>query len=427
MIPVNVIKSRLKRVQQSLQGTDGGAALLVSSAAEIIKTRDLYYPYRQNSDFYYLTGSELRGALLLLSSKRKKPLLIASPTSASTRLWEGKFPSPKRLAEELDCEIIFTKNRLSDTKRHLLGADTLYFGDDPRCESFQIAKEIISLPSHRVQQLPRRLARAGCVLDQMRLIKDPSEVALIVKAAQISAQAMNEASRMLRAGVTEQRIAEEIDHSFRSSSAEPAFATIVAGGSNAATLHHRPSSRRLKRGELVLIDWGAEVYHYCSDTTRVFPVGGTFSPELGDLYQVVLDAQQAAIKTAKAGVSISKVYDTACKKMAQGLKDMRIFNGSQAGIIKNPKFKKLFPHSIGHSLGIDVHDVGDLRDSRRGILQKGMVLTIEPGLYFSRRTKSIPACGIRIEDDILVGEKSSEVLTKMIPKAKVEIENLLAG
>jgi Xaa-Pro aminopeptidase len=257
------------------------------------------------------------------------------------------------------------------------------------------------------------------------MVKDPSEIAHIRKAAEITEGALHHLLPLVEAGTKEREIAAFIEYFYRVHEAEPAFGTIVATGPSAATLHYHALSRSLKKGELLLIDTGAEYGMYAADITRMIPVGGTTTPELRDLHDIVLRAQMVAISKIKPGVLISDVYNADARELTYGLKYLGILKGSVAQLLKKGAFKTWFPHGIGHSLGIDVHDVSPSGSSIP--LEPGMVITIEPGLYFQKPTGPLPTCGVRIEDDVLVTARGYEVLTRdALTKDLDKLSDLLA-
>jgi Xaa-Pro aminopeptidase len=256
------------------------------------------------------------------------------------------------------------------------------------------------------------------------MVKDPSEIAHIRKAAEITEGALMHVLPLIEAGTKEREVAAFIEYFYRVHGAEPAFGTIVATGPSAATLHYHSLSRTLKTGELLLIDTGAEFGMYASDITRMIPVGGTTTSELQDLHDIVLRAQMMAIRKIKPGVMMNEVYNAAARELTYGLKYLGILKGSVSQLLKKGAFKAWFPHGIGHSLGIDVHDVSPSGPAIP--LEKGMVVTIEPGLYFQKPTGPLPACGVRIEDDVLVTARGHEVLTRdALPKDLGQVSDLL--
>jgi Xaa-Pro aminopeptidase len=260
----------------------------------------------------------------------------------------------------------------------------------------------------------------------MRLFKEPGEVKLIREAAAITNHALFETMPFVIPGQAESTIAATIEYWFRLQGATTGFNTIAATGPSAATLHYSHQSRALKRGDLLLIDCGAEHRLYSADITRVVPVGGVFSGPSKEVYEIVLAAQKAAIKAVKNNVLIRTVYDAAARELTHGLVSLGVLRGKVSALMAKKAYKPYFPHGIGHSLGLDVHDVGNLRGNNAAVLKSGMVFTIEPGLYFPKKVRNVPACGVRIEDDVLVTARGAEVLSVGFPKETREIESLFA-
>jgi Xaa-Pro aminopeptidase len=278
--------------------------------------------------------------------------------------------------------------------------------------SGEIRRELGSLSALHLRNLPSRVGDAELFLATLRCIKDSHEVAAIREAAKLTSATLIHAAQYIRRGMREREVAALIDYFYRSNGAEPSFGTIVATGKSAATLHYRALDRTLRAGELVLIDTGCELDMYACDVSRTIPVEGEVAPELEAVYSAVVSAQHAAIKTVRAGVHISAVYKAAAVELTHGLKELGVLRGKVSQLVAKGAFKPWFPHGIGHSLGIDVHDVSPNPSERLGVLQPGMVITIEPGLYFSQKTAHVPACGVRIEDDVLVTSRGCAILTE---------------
>jgi Xaa-Pro aminopeptidase len=266
----------------------------------------------------------------------------------------------------------------------------------------------------------------------MRLFKSAAELKLMRYAAQVSAQAHVKAMQLCVAGKYEYQVEADIVHHFMQSGLRNvAYPSIVAGGKNACTLHYTENSDKLKNGDLLLIDAGAECDHYAADITRTFPVSGTFSEPQALLYQLVLDAQFAAIEQIRPNVPWNAAHDASVEVLTKGLVKLGLLKGSVSKLIKNEKYKQFYMHRIGHWLGMDVHDVGDYKVNQEWrLLQAGMVLTVEPGLYIPENCKSVDkkwrGIGIRIEDDVLVTKNGYEILTHEVPKTIAEIETLMA-
>ena len=263
------------------------------------------------------------------------------------------------------------------------------------------------------------------MLAELRLYKDPHEVKLIQHAAKVTSDAICLAIQATRAGMREYEIRATLEGAFQQHGCEVGFQSIVATGKSAATLHYVTANRILRRRDLILLDCGAEYQNYSADISRVYPVSGRFTDEQAELYNVVLDAQKAAINKIKDGVKIATVYMAAARKLTAGLRRLKVLHGDTANLIKKGAYLPYFMHSIGHSLGLDVHDIGKLRGNNRATLRKGMVFTVEPGLYFSKPVKDIPACGIRIEDDVLVTSNGCKILTRDCPKEIAQLEALM--
>jgi len=404
-----IFRSRVKKALAILAQSGSPEALIVSGNPSAIRSRDTHFPYRPNSDLFYLTGSTSGEITLVLRPHSKQPVvLIAPPTDPLKNLWEGAPAPIKPLAKFLNPELVTTSDPLKAVLNALRGCSTAYLQSIPGTVSAAAKADLSNRGAHALRGLPTSLVEAEALTAKLRLIKDPSEVAAIKESATITADAIANALPLIEAGVRERDIAAFLEYFYKVHEAEPAFGTIIASGPSAATLHYHALSRKLKKGELVLIDTGAEHNMYASDISRMIPVGGQLSPELKDLYDIVLRAQLMAIKKVRPGVEISEVYKAAATELTYGLKYLGILKGPVPHLMKKGAFKEWFPHGIGHSLGIDVHDASP---AKAITLEKGMVVTIEPGLYFQKPTGPLPVCGVRIEDDVLVTTRGHEVLT----------------
>lgn len=420
-----VFRQRLRQIKKQFESCSHASALIISSNPEVLCSRDTHYPFRQNSDFYYLTGSQARNVTLLLNSKRKYPVLFAGKPDPKREIWEGKGPNLKLLAKDLGAELILTDTALSDLMSELKGIETLYHQNIVGTLSYQVASRLQAISAHERGSHPRSLSLAEVILEPMRKFKSKDEISAIVKACAVTNEGLLTILPLIRAGMAEAEIAHTLEYAFKLEGANAAFTTIVATGPSAATLHHTDYRRKLKKGDLVLIDCGAQLDMYCADITRVLPVSKHFSPIQRELYSIVLNAQKAAISAIKHKVQIKQVHAAAIEVISEGLLALKVLKGSIKTIIKQELYKEFFMHGIGHTLGIDVHDVGNVRSNSDAILEEGMVVTIEPGLYFQRPNGKIPPCGIRIEDDILVTRYGSEILSAGFPKEPDQIEELL--
>lgn len=420
-------RARIARLKKKFNDCrDYSSALLLSSNPLMTRSRDDFHEYRANSNFYYLTGDQSQDLALLIAKPLKRPVLFMRRRTPKELLWDGGLPNMKPLAEELGADLVIADNMRKEILAHLKDCNHLYHDNFPGTLSWSIARELIEIPSHERGNLPLHFSHCDAVLIPARMHKEKYEVDLIRRANEITNEGLLYIAPRLDPGLTEAHAARTIEYVFRMNDAATAFGTIVAGGAEAAVLHHRASDRKLKRGEMVLIDCGAEYKLYCGDITRVVPCGGTFSPEQRDVYEVVLAAQKAALKNVRAGVKIAKAYDAAARVMTEGLIELKVLRGKASELFEKKAFLPYFPHGIGHSLGIDVHDVGNLRGNKEATLEAGMVITVEPGLYFPKKIGKVPACGVRIEDNVLVTAKGCEILSAGFPKELSEIEALAA-
>ncbi len=404
---------RVNRVLQLLKRENAPSALVVSSNPLQTRSRDTHYPFRQNSDLYYLTGSMCQDTSLVLNPHSKTPVLFITPPKDATKVvWEGAQPSLTPAIKQLKAEVIATNDPLKALLQAVRGVKTAYLQSGINNASSDLKRELSRRSRLELRLLPTSIIDSDQLMAQLRLYKDAEEVALISRASEITSQALIHALPLIRDGVTEREIAAFLEYFYTSNDATQAFGTIVATGRSAATLHYHSLNKTLRKGELLLIDTGAEYEMYAADISRTIPVNGSCSPALRDLYEIVLRAQLKAIEGVRPGVAVQKIYDIAARELAYGLRYFGIVHGTIAQILKGAEFKKYFPHGIGHSLGIDVHDVSTGPNDRVAVLEKGMVITIEPGLYFSQPTGPLPACGVRIEDDVLVTARGHEVLTQ---------------
>jgi Xaa-Pro aminopeptidase len=419
----NTHASRIKKALKLLNESGSPDSLLVSSNPHAVRSRDINFPYRQNSDLFYLTGSSHEALTLLLRPHAKEEIvLVAPPPDAHQTLWEGAQPSLAPLARELGAELVLTKDPLTTLRGLLRGTDTVYLQSVAGSVSAELRREFSTRSAIAMRGLPSRIGEAERFTAKLRCIKDTAEVAAIHRAGDLTSAALLHIAQYVRPGIREREIAALIEYLYRLHGAEPAFGTIIASGKSAATLHYRSLAKTLRSGELLLIDTGCELNMYSCDVSRTVPVGLEINPVLREVYETVLRAQKAAIAKVKPGVHINDIYKAAAIELTRGLQELKVLKGSLTQLLQKGAFKTWFPHGIGHSLGIDVHDVSPGSNDRLFTLEKGMVITVEPGLYFSKPIRGIPACGVRIEDDVLVTAKGCEVLTESVfPKEFDEV------
>lgn len=389
------------------------------------RSADQHYPYRANSDLYYLTGCTSPDTTLVVRGNQTPAvILIVPPEDPVKKLWEGLSPSIAPIAKKIGATVIKTKEPLRTVRELLKGTDTVHSQALPGTTSNSIRQEFANRQGETPRNAPTTLGNADLLLSAMRLIKSPSEVAAIKTAGSVTGEILYAILPLITPGTKEHEIVALIDYYYRLCGGEPAFGTIVASGVSAATLHYHAATRTLKKGDFLLIDTGIELDMYAADITRTIPVGEITEAQR-TIYGAVLAAQKAAIKKVTHGALIRDIYLAAARELTEGLKEVGILKGKTSTLLNRGAFKPYFPHGIGHSLGIDVHDVGGLRGNQEAKLQAGMVFTVEPGIYLPKASKHLPPLGIRIEDDVLVKKKGCDVLTeKAFPKDLEQVSRL---
>ncbi len=427
-----------KRRKHLMQCIGIGNIALISSAGVRVRNRDVDYPFRQDSDFYYLTGFNEPDALAVFIPGRSQGeyILFCREFDEKKALWEGAHAGLEGAIKHYAADDSFPIDDIDDIVSGMLENKTKVFypmGRDTDLDhSLQEWIRHIRSQSRSGVMAPAELASIEPIVHEMRLFKSAAELKLMRYAAQISAEAHVKAMQLCVAGKYEYQVEADIVHHFMQSGLRNvAYPSIVAGGKNACTLHYTENSDKLKNGDLLLIDAGAECDHYAADITRTFPISGKFSEPQALLYQLVLDAQFAAIEQIKPNVPWNAAHDASVEVLTKGLVKLGLLKGTVSKLIKNEKYKQFYMHRIGHWLGMDVHDVGDYKIHQEWrLLQAGMVLTVEPGLYIPEDCKSVDkkwrGIGIRIEDDVLVTKNGYEILTHEVPKTITEIETLMA-
>ena len=427
----SVFAQRRARLIKSMQA---GVAL-VPTADERLRNRDSHYPYRYDSYFYYLSGFTEPGAVLVLvAGDKPKSVLFCRDKDPKSEIWDGRRYGPRAARRRFGFDESYSLSKLDEIVPRLLADQpSLYYamGADVAWD----ARLLGWLNQVRAQTragvtAPTQIKDVRLILDEMRLIKGVQELAVMRQAAQIAASAHSRAMRAVRPGKREYEIEAELIHEFRRRGAQaPAYTPIVAGGANACVLHYVENRAILRDGDLLLIDAGCELDGYASDLTRTFPVNGKFKGPQKAVYEMVLAAQDAAIKNVKSGASWIAPHEAALKALAQGMIDLGLCKGSRDSVIESGDYQRFYMHRTGHWLGLDVHDAGEYkRDGKWRTLRPGMVLTVEPGCYI-RPAKNVPKkfwnTGVRIEDDVLVTAQGREVLTHAAPKKIEDIEHLM--
>lgn len=434
-LPMAVYAERRRQLMARL---GKGVAVLLHSAPAAVRNADAEYPYRQHSDFHYLTGLDEPDALALLLPGRSAGefILFLKPSDPVMAVWVGESAGLEKALTLYGASESYAFDEADECLPGLVeGCHTLCYplAVDSRTDA-TVARLLAALRA-RVRQgvvAPWQSRHLPHDLHELRLVKSEDEIALMRAAAAISAEAHCAAMRMCRPGLFEYQVEAALqgvcaEHGVRAM----AYTSIVAGGANACVLHYIRNHDRLQDGDLLLIDAGAEWYCYAADITRTFPVNGRFSESQKALYQWVLDAQLAAIDTVKPGVRWNRPHDVAVDVLTQGMVSLGLLRGRVSRLVKEGAYRRFYMHRTGHWLGMDVHDVGDYRvNGRWRTLKPGMVLTVEPGLYVPADADDVEACwrgtGIRIEDDVLVTGEGHEVLTSAVPKTVEAIEALMS-
>ena len=429
--------SRRTRLLERMNSAGGGIAVL-PTATEKTRNRDTPYPYRADSYFHYLTGfNEPEAVLVLIAGQDNmapKSILFCRDKDPDKEIWDGFRHGPEGARETFGFDEAHSVTQLDEKLIELIANQPSLWhtlGADPEWDA-RLGRSLTAVraQSRAGKRAPTAIHDLRAALDEMRLIKDDHEIALMRRAADIAAAGHRRAMRAAAPGRWEYEIEAEFLHEFRRQGSQfPAYTPIVASGAGACVLHYVANDRRMRAGELVLIDAGCELDGYASDITRTFPVDGRFSGPQEDVYELVEAAQQAAFAVIKPGATFMAPHEAAVKVLAQGMIDLKLLHGSVDGVIESESYKRFYMHRTSHWLGMDVHDAGEYKqgDDWRP-LAPGMVLTVEPGCYI-RPADDVPAAfhniGIRIEDDALVTLNGSEILTAAAPKKVADIEALM--
>ncbi|MFZ6756009.1 aminopeptidase P N-terminal domain-containing protein [Undibacterium sp. Ji50W] len=429
----------------------GGGVAIIANAPEVIRNRDVEYPYRHDSYFYYLSGfSEPDAIIVIVVGEQAQSILFCRDKDAEQAIWHGFRHGPEGAREHFGFNAAYSLSTLDNMMPTLIkNVAALYHAQgsnaalDARVQTWMHA---VRLQARTGVRAPAHLHDVHAVLNEMRIIKDSAELAIMRHAASISAQAHCRVMRFTRPGQTEYQLEAELLHEFhRQGATAPAYPAIVAAGAHACVLHHNPSATLAQAGELILVDAGCEYQGYASDITRTFPATGKFTAAQETMYELVLAAQLAAIAAVRPGASFMAPHDAAVRVLAAGMLTTSLLDSQQCGtvedVIANGDYRQFFMCRTSHWIGMDVHDAGDYLEPVNGIAQSdkeipwrilrpGMSLTIEPGIYV-RPTPGVPEqywnIGIRIEDDVVVTDDGCEILSSAVPKTVAAIEELMAG
>ena len=448
MNKTDIYQKRRIALAKKIRANTGGGVAVIATASELSRNRDSEFPYRHDSDFFYLSGFEEPGATLVIKvdQNTEETHLFCRPKDPEREIWDGIRLGPEAAPKMLGVDSAHSNVELDTKLSELLAdQDAVYVR---LAESAETDRRL----RHWMKQV-RQQARAGinppsefhdveAMIHEMRLFKDVHEIEIMRRAAAISARAHIRAMQICKPGMREYQLEAELLHEFRNSGSQSvAYNSIVAGGANSCILHYRAGSTELRSGELCLIDAGCELDGYASDITRTFPVNGKFSGPQRALYDITLAAQEAAIAVTKPGNTFMQPHEAALKVLTQGLLDEKLLKltelGSLDNAIETAAYRRFYMHRTSHWLGMDVHDVGSYREQNNinadaekpwRILRPGMVITIEPGLYV-RPAQDVDEqfwnIGIRIEDDAVINDSGCELISRGAPVKADDIEALM--
>lgn len=448
----HIYQLRRNELAKQIFAKTGGGIAVVSTAPEIARNRDSEFPYRHDSDFYYLTGFEEPGATLVMKVDRNgksfqlQSHLFCRPKDPEREIWDGIRLGPEAAPEVLGIEYAHSNQELDRKLGELLAdQDAVYIRLAESAEADRRLRHWMKQVRGQVRSgvnPPSEFHDIEALIHEMRLFKDAHEIDIMRRAAAISARAHIRAMQICKPGMREYQLEAELLHEFRNSGAQSvAYNSIVAGGANSCILHYRAGSTELRSGELCLIDAGCELDGYASDITRTFPVNGKFTGPQRALYDITLAAQEAAVAMTKPGNTFMQPHEAALKVLTQGLLDEKLLKLSDLGSLENAietgAYRRFYMHRTSHWLGMDVHDVGSYREASHDsssedkpwrVLKSGMVITIEPGLYV-RPADDVDEkfwnIGIRIEDDAVLNDSGCELISRGAPVKADEIEALM--
>ncbi|MEZ5464793.1 MAG: Xaa-Pro aminopeptidase [Lysobacteraceae bacterium] len=428
--------ARRRRQLMRMAGED--AILILPAAPERVRNNDSHFPYRQDSDFLYLSGFDEPESVLVLVPGRAhgECLLFCRERDAEREIWDGARLGPEGAVEQLGFDDAYAIDDIDDILPGLIEGRTRVFYHFGRDTEFDLKlMGWVNRVRQRVRQgvePPHEFLELGHLLHDLRLFKSRDEIRQMRHAARIAAHAHKNAMRAAKQSTHEFEVEAELWREFRRHDAVPAYNSIVGSGANACVLHYVTNRDEYKDGDLLLIDAGAEFRGYASDITRTFPVNGRFSDAQRQIYELVLDAQLAAIDIIRPGLSWIAIHDEAVRVLTAGLIRLGILKGTLKQNLEDGSYRRFYMHKTGHWLGLDVHDVGDYRiDGDYRLLEPGMVLTVEPGLYIPPGARGVArkwqGIGVRIEDDVLVTKDGYDILSADAPKSVDEIERWMAA
>ena len=434
----NFDKIEFQHRREALLAKMGEGIAVVPTAPEVIRNRDSHYSYRFDSHFYYLTGfKEPESVLVLIAGKESRSILFCRDKDIEREIWDGFRFGPDAAKIEFGFGEAYSITQLGELLPKLMGNQSQLFYSLGANHDWDIKvtgwlNNVKDLARTGVSA-PESIIDVRRLIDSQRLIKTSYEQDLMRRSANIAAAAHNRAMRAVKANMNECEIEAEFLHEFYKNGAQsPAYSSIVAGGANACTLHYNANNCALNNDDLLLIDAGCELDGYASDITRTFPVNGKFSSAQKDLYELVLNAQLAAIDAAKPNNHWNAPHEAALNVLVQGFIDFKLCKGSFDEVLENGLYRQFYMHRTGHWLGLDVHDAGEYKDKQGNwaMLEAGNTLTVEPGCYV-RPADNVPKhfwnIGIRIEDDVLITKTGNEVLSKNAVKTVADIEAMMTN
>jgi len=428
-----IFRARRKRFMEAIAP---GATAIMPSAPVALRSGDVEFIYRQDSDFYYLTGFSEPETVAVLSPGHPDGefVLFVRPRDKERETWTGRRAGVEGAMIDYGADKAYVIDELEKIlPRYLEKSERLHY---PLGLNEKMDERVMKLVRWaqamrpRIGTGPAVICEPREITHEARLHKEPGELDLMRRSMKISGEAHRRAMQKARGGMMEWQIEAEVDYAFRSHGATgPSYPSIIASGPNAAILHYIHNDREMRTGELLLIDAGSEYDYYAADVTRTFPIGAKFTELQKDFYEIVLEAQLRAIDSIKPGIRFDDPHEVALNILVDGMRQLGLLHGAREEIIKSGDYRRFYMHRTSHWLGMDVHDVGLYRrEGESRILEPGMVLTVEPGLYLSPDDDTVPekyrGIGIRIEDDVLVTATGHEVMTAGIPKTIAEVEAL---
>ncbi len=439
MLPRN-IPGWFKKRRDALMKAHPSAAFIFPSAEEVLRNPDVHYPFRQETNFFYLSAFEEPESVLVLAPSKGggayKTVLFVRKRDPEKEMWEGERYGVEGATSVFGADEAYLIDELEKKLPDLLQpAEKVFYRvgvSSHHDRAILGALESVRRSQGRSGKALMSILDPNEVIGEMRLFKQPEEVDALRKACRITALAHKAAMKEVRAGMNEFEVEALIDYTFRKNGcARVGYGSIVAGGKNATCLHYRSNNEPLREGDLLLIDAGGEYDYYTSDITRTFPVSRQFTKSQAQIYDLVLKAQKEAVAMSKPGAKLPEIHKHCARVMTEGLLSLGLMDGNRDEIVEKAGFRRFFPHGTSHWLGMDVHDVGlYMKNGEPRALEPGMVFTVEPGLYMQPTDAAVPEAyrhiGIRIEDDILITPTGCENLTQDAPKERAEIEALRA-